>query len=501
MYCKNCGRELKSENKFCPFCGTETSNMAEPVSSPDGQKKPKKKVWMVLPALVAAICIAFGVYRVVNIVSENSAKEEWVATVKEDGKWYVINGKNEKLAEIALDNILTVHDFNEYGVAEVNLDYEEESIMTYINTNGEILRDPFNLTLGLWDGNWNCGRGFFSENGKKGFIDVNGEVKVLPVYDEVKGFGKNGLAAVKMDDLWGYVDTEGKMVIEPSYLYADSFSTNGLGFVITQEGEVCCINDKGEVIIKTEYNAFDVNCHIFPFDTNGLSQVSIDGKWGIMDEKGVMIIEPVFDSAVWPYDNDCFCIRLEGKAGIMDAQGEMRIPLIYDSLARTKEGFYTVEVNDKYGVVNLNGEEVIETDYKSIQAFGEESWIAFSDGYDGYKEVWLLKNDGTIVERWENDEMGWYTWLQNEEAGEEELFGVKIDGTWTFIDHKDRVKFKTKVKFLFMDNVINFTGSPIVVYSDDACGYIDANGKLMIDFQYEEANSFFDKGSLENLQI
>ena len=505
MYCKNCGKELKSENKFCPFCGTETSNMAEPVSSSDEQKKPKKKVWMVLPALVAAICIAFGVYRVVNIVSENGAKEEWVATVKEDGKWYVINGKNEKLAEIVLDNILDVSGFNEYGVAVVEVGQEENPDITYMNTDGEILTSLFESFTGYDAGvywsiqsgdNWCCGRGIFEVDGKYGFIDTEGKIKVLPVYDDVCEFGKNGLAAVKMDDLWGYVNTEGEMVIELSYSFARSFSDNGLACVIAQNGEWCFIDSNGEIIIDTGYCITD--CIVYSFDKNGFAQVMIDdGKMGIMNEKGVMIAEPIY-SWVSSCSKDSIYVVLESKYGIVDAQGAMCVSPVYDRLLPLNENFYAVLVDDRYGIINKNGEEIVEPAYEVISYILGKKWIGFSDER---QKAYLLDDDGTVIEKWESNEDDWYDAIYNRELDKIELFGVKTDGIWNFIDEEDRIRFKTKEAFEFTGGGINFTGSPIVVYSDDACGYIDANGKLMIDFQYEEANSFFDKGSLENLQI
>ena len=525
MYCKNCGKELKSENKFCPFCGAETGNMAEPVSLSDGQKKPKKKIWMVLPAVLAAICIAFGVYRAVNTVSENDPeekgavsaekdeeiisdeaqdlREQWVATVEEDGKWYVINGKNEKLAEIALEDILFADDFNEHGIASVRLGHSGEEKISYINTEGEVLVDPFEVENAneymsgaspIKSGeNWCCGRGIFEENGKFGFIDVNGEVKVSPVYDEVYGFGKNGLAAVRVDELWGFVDTEGEMVIAPSYLLPESFSDNGLALVITQDGDQCFIDGNGEIIMNPGYNIYTSDYIIMEsFDENGFARVKRDGMWGIMNEDGVMITEPVFDY-IYSCDKDRICICVDDRYGLMDTQGTICLEPVYDDLSPLNDKFYAVSMDDQWGVIDQNGKEIVKPAYETIYTLGKKKWVGISDEF---KKACLIETDGTVVKTWESDWQFFYSKVYNRESNEE-LFGVKTNGAWIFIDDESRVRMKTKETFDFRANVISFTGGPILVWENGVYGYIDSNGELMIDPQYEDARDFFDKGSLD----
>ena len=500
MYCSKCGHELSPGSNFCPVCGKEMKNTGTSVTVTGyKQKKRSRLVW---PVLLASACVIVGIGAFLYNFMGNARKEQWVTTVKEDGKWYVINGKNEKLAEIALDDILYVSGFNEYGVAVVEVGQEENPDITYMNTDGEILTSLFESFTGYDAGayrpiqsgdNWCCGRGIFEENGKFGFIDATGEVKVSPVYDEVYGFGKNGLAAVEAGDLWGYVDTEGEMVIEPSYFLAEPFSDNGLALVITQDGEQCFIDGNGETIIDTGYNAFTSDYIVYSFDDNGFARVKLDGIWGVMNEKGKMIAEPIYD---WVYScgEDSIRVCLESGYGVMDGQGTMCITPVYELILPLNEKFYAVLMGDLWGAVNQNGEEIVEPAYNYIGTLGKKKWIGYSD--DDTK-VCLLNHDGTIAETWESNEDFWHTHVYNRELDEEELFGVKTSGTWNFVDDEDRIRFKTEEEIESIDPTINFTGSPIAVRNDDNWGYIDSNGKLMIDFQYERANPFFDKGSLD----
>jgi len=72
------------------------------------------------------------------------------------------------------------------------------------------------------------------KNGKWGFIDVSGEVKIDFRFDEALSFGQH-LAAVRQGELWGYVSLYGVLVIDPVFLQAKSFS-NGSAPVLTDIG-------------------------------------------------------------------------------------------------------------------------------------------------------------------------------------------------------------------------------------------------------------------------
>jgi len=58
---------------------------------------------------------------------------------------------------------------------------------------------------------------------REGYINGYGEIVIDPQYDAAYPFHE-GVALVKVGDLWGYIDTTGEMILEPQFEEADSFS-------------------------------------------------------------------------------------------------------------------------------------------------------------------------------------------------------------------------------------------------------------------------------------
>ena len=116
--------------------------------------------------------------------------------------------------------------FNE-GLALVGLDGEE---MAYIDREGRIV---FKLSKGLYGGDFSEGLAWVRDelDGKYGFMDRAGRIRIPMQFEEVRGFSE-GKALVKKGDSWGFIDRAGRTVIPFQYAYGSSFS-EGLAAVTT----------------------------------------------------------------------------------------------------------------------------------------------------------------------------------------------------------------------------------------------------------------------------
>ena len=64
-----------------------------------------------------------------------------------------------------------------------------------------------------------CNKKLYAQNkdGKWGFVDFNGNVKIDYRYDKATEFNNYGFAAIRIDNLWGAIDEQGNVAIEPIY--------------------------------------------------------------------------------------------------------------------------------------------------------------------------------------------------------------------------------------------------------------------------------------------
>lgn len=86
------------------------------------------------------------------------------------------------------------------------------------------------------------------QNGKFGFINLQGKGICSLKYDEVNPFSE-GFAAVSIDHMWGYINENGEEVIPLKYKGAANFK-NGLAKINTPD-HFGFINKKGVEFLKT----------------------------------------------------------------------------------------------------------------------------------------------------------------------------------------------------------------------------------------------------------
>jgi hypothetical protein len=128
------------------------------------------------------------------------------------------------------------------------------------------------------------------ENGKIGFINMQGAVIIKPQFEDVYFIEPDAdWIPVKLAGRWGYIDRHGRMVINPqfdnAYLFREGLAIIHMGNV---EGY---INTSGMFAINPQY----VDAERF---VDGLAAVTIQkGKSGFIDKSGNLIIPATFEAA------------------------------------------------------------------------------------------------------------------------------------------------------------------------------------------------------------
>ncbi|WP_333819049.1 WG repeat-containing protein [Ohtaekwangia sp.] len=160
------------------------------------------------------------------------------------------------------------------------------------------------------------------KNGKYGFIDSQGRLRIANRYEGVQKFSE-GLAPAKIRGHWGYINHQDQIAIQPAYDEVTDFK-------------------------------------------NGVAFVRLKQLWGTIDKTGKVLLPVRYQRiALLPTKN--FLITINDQEGLADASGKILILPRYPKLEDVGNGFAIVARDGKYGVINLQGISTIPLIYDYIQ--------------------------------------------------------------------------------------------------------------------------------------
>jgi hypothetical protein len=167
----------------------------------------------------------------------------------------------------------------------------------------------------------------FKRDGRFGFLDARGRLRIANRYDSVGEF-HNGLAAIKLIGKWGYVNEADKIVIHPNYDSPANFKNELC--IVSRNGVFGIIDKTGKIVLPLRYDFIQrLSDDRFLLRQNSLV--------GLANEKASVLLEPRFN--LLTYDRDDFWIACQhGKCGVIASSGMDIIPTIYDQLIPEKGG-------------------------------------------------------------------------------------------------------------------------------------------------------------------
>ena len=165
------------------------------------------------------------------------------------------------------------------------------------------------------------------KNGRYGFIDEKGRLRIANRYEEVRAFQEE-MAAIKIRGRWGFINHDDNIAVQPIYDQVSSFS-NGLSLV-TQKGLQGMINKQGNQILLPRYDALIML-------TTGNILVQQNALVGLADATGRILINPKYHT-LEDVGNNYVIVSRDGKFGVISVQGVSTVPLIYDLIAYDPHG-------------------------------------------------------------------------------------------------------------------------------------------------------------------
>jgi len=317
----------------------------------------------------------------------------------------------------------------------------------YMDRNGNIVIEPqFDLAYPFSEdlAVVAIGRG---KARKEAYINKTGQL-INESYFETAASFREGMACVQQQRKHGFINAEGEFVIPPLFGYADDFS-EGLAIVYISDHQ-WEYNHQGKYIDKTgmvvlspptkmSFEGRDYDCAFSSFE-EGLARFRITDydtdeiRYGFINKSGETVIEPVVFHAE-PFSQGLASVLVEldlqttyvGWWTYMNKEGQIVIPLRFEFASSFSEGLAAVQLNSKFGFINLNGDIAIHPQFKQVYPFyGGFAAVQVDNKQTYSKPKWgFVNREGSIVIAPQFDEV-------NPFSGN--LASVKTKDGWGYID-------------------------------------------------------------------
>ncbi|MDW7690969.1 WG repeat-containing protein [Flammeovirgaceae bacterium SG7u.111] len=341
--------------------------------------------------------------------------EEGFAKVKTEGKFALINKKGKLVSEAAFDQLGWSDDPSPLHPVRFYQDfcgYKSGELWGFMDKKGNILLDPTFSSINYFKDNLAIAGKEQEGKLKFGLIDTEGKI-ILPIqFDVVDLDTKSGLVSVN-NSLGsriniGLYTSAGKELVPCEFAEIETLPS-GLYKVKNQEGFFGLYSkEKGKLqdAVFQEIAAFEEGKAVVKYNyRNGL--IDTEGKV-LLDFKHKKITKneghytatpfPLFQlsnasgeiKTDFYYDSvackgyDTYQFFIETKFGLTNAENSIRFFNTYDSLGEFTNGAAVVRKENKEGLIDSLGQELIPLSYKAIQfeSSGLIRCISFANKHD-----------------------------------------------------------------------------------------------------------------------
>lgn len=153
---------------------------------------------------------------------------------------------------------------------------------------------------------------------------------------------------VSNNGLLGVINYSGEEILP--IMYDDIVFGNNATFIVKKNNLTAIVNTNNNTIAQG-YDA------ILPYN-NGFAKIIKNGKYGLIDSNGKLIIELGTYDDITKIDGEILIVKKEGKLGIITKQGKEIVAPKYEKISNFRGGFAIVVSNEKYGILNTQGKEI-----------------------------------------------------------------------------------------------------------------------------------------------
>ncbi len=328
--------------------------------------------------------------------------------VKKDDKYSFVNSKGELQSDFIFDHAPRFDRYKGW-LSSFSSDQKYGVVDTLANT---LISNSYDKRVKIIEPNE------FYKVEKEGLQGIVGkkETEIIPtIYKKVSYFrdqGKYFFVVKNREGKYGIYSSEGTLILKPEYGPIHTYQNAYQGIIVVRKERkeflfdlhkekisggpydyVTMIAGKKIFSIKNDdkYTLFDAvrMKELSSVKYNYIGEFLFDitpavknGKGGFIDEKGKEVIPFIYDK-VSNFSKGIASVKKEGKYGYIDKENNVVIPIIFDRIKHYPSkhdngSIITVIKDQKYGLYDVSGKEIVAPKYQFISRFNE--------GYATFKE-------------------------------------------------------------------------------------------------------------------
>ena len=389
--------------------------------------------------------------------------------VKQEEKYGVINIKGKTMIKTQYDNITSDDYSNEkdgyksagYIVANKS---EDGYKYGYIDNKGKLqLPIEYNeISRVIEIQNENEIFLIARKNGQYGLLK-NGKEVLGYEYQAIEYDENSKIFVLEKTKKFGIANSEGKIIVPVEYTDLELKGE----YIYVKKDENEYVYDKNGKAVNIDYNK-----SIIQTDNNDYKiTITVNNDkslYGIADSNNKQIVEEKYLYIEYVYGNYFIACGEDGKLGVIDDKGNIVIELNNDVVEKV-QGKNIIQVSDlnsnTTSLYSSNMKKTIELTSPTLE--NEENYLKIYND----KELKYLDQDGNIIE--------------NTKILNNKLFASKQEGKWLFVDKNNNIKVEANYQKVTDFNKYGYAG----IEDNGKWGSINENGEVVLNPTYEFKNN------------
>ena len=440
--------------------------------------EPKLNMKKVFAVIILFVVIIMCIVMLVGILNDDDSQENITSidyfAAYQNNKWGVIDSNGNVVIDPSYAEMIVVsnskkdvflctfdvnYDDGTYSTKALNskneeifTNYEQVEAISSVDENEKLSYDGSAIKV--------------QNGGKYGLINMEG-AEILPCeYDEITALqGVENALLVSKDGNYGIVNDEGKTLLPTEYAEIQGLGDKTTdGFIVKNaNGKYGVVDTSNGQVLETKYDG------VSKIHEGDYYVVTDGGKQKVVKKDGTESLNGSYDEivAILKNSENGVIFKKNNKYGVMNLSGESTIKATYDDLKEAKTGVFIAKTGDNYGIIDLEGNTLVEFKYRNI-TYNEKADLYITEDENYNNEVL----DGN----YEVKQTGMVTDLDDEKG----YIEIRQDGEYKYYNFKFE---EEKESDIFTSNTL------FVSKKDGKYGFVDKDGKVVVDYIYDDVTS------------